>query len=89
MRVWCVVDCFRTDNDVYSSPMVFNGVVYFGSNDNNLYAANSTTGAQLWSFTACTNDIWSSPALSPDNSLLYFGSNDNNVRSGISAGPGR
>jgi outer membrane protein assembly factor BamB len=32
----------------YSSPTVFNGVVYIGSNTGNFYALDETTGAVLW-----------------------------------------
>ena len=32
----------------YSSPTVFKGVVYIGSNTGNFYALNETTGAMLW-----------------------------------------
>ena len=32
-----------------SSPAVVNGVVYVGSNDENVYALNASTGAKLWS----------------------------------------
>jgi outer membrane protein assembly factor BamB len=32
----------------FSSPTVFNGVVYIGSNTGNFYALNETTGAMLW-----------------------------------------
>jgi hypothetical protein len=31
-----------------SSPSVANGVVYFGSNDNNVNALNADTGGKLW-----------------------------------------
>jgi outer membrane protein assembly factor BamB len=58
---------------VESSPAVANGVVYVGSNDNNLYALNATTGANLWSYTP----VGSSPAVA--NGVVYVGSNDNNL----------
>jgi len=32
-----------------SSPAVVNGVVYVGSADENVYALNASTGAELWS----------------------------------------
>ena len=44
---------FTTGSSVLSSPAVANGVVYVGSNDNNVYALNATSGAKLWSFTLC------------------------------------
>ena len=36
---------------IFSSPAVANGVVYVGSEDDNLYALNAATGKKLWSFT--------------------------------------
>ena len=39
---------YPTGNRVASSPAVANGVVYAGSLDNNVYALNATTEAQLW-----------------------------------------
>jgi outer membrane protein assembly factor BamB len=33
---------------VFSTPEIANGVVYFGSNDNYIYAVNESTGALIW-----------------------------------------
>ena len=46
---------YTTNGDVGSSPAVANGVVYFGSFDDNVYALNASTGTKLWSFT--TGDL--------------------------------
>jgi outer membrane protein assembly factor BamB len=60
----------------YSSPAVFDGKVYVGSNDNNLYCLNATSGAHIWHYT--TGDwIWSSPAVA--DGRVYVGSRDNNL----------
>ena len=59
-----------------SSPAVANGVVYFGSLDNNVYALNASTGAKLWSY-ATGAGVQSSPAVA--NGVVYFGSGDNNL----------
>ena len=40
MKVWN----YTTGGRVYSSPAVVNGVVYVGSENNNVYALNATTG---------------------------------------------
>jgi PKD repeat protein len=61
---------------VGSSPAVENGVVYFGSNDNNTYALNAATGALLWKYTTGNREI-SSPAIA--NGVVYIGSYDNNL----------
>jgi outer membrane protein assembly factor BamB len=59
-----------------SSPAVVNGVVYYGSDDGNVYALNASTGAKLWSF-ATRNKVESSPAVV--NGVVYVGSEDGNV----------
>ncbi len=64
---------YTTGSYVYSSPAVANGVVYVGSDDNNLYALNTTTGAKLWSFTT-GGSVYSSPAVA--NGVVYVGSWD-------------
>ncbi len=60
-----------------SSPAVVNGVVYVGSDDQNVYALNSTTGAKKWSFHAGGGIDFSSPAVA--NGVVYIGSGDHNV----------
>ena len=54
----------------YGSPAVVNGVVYFGSDDGNVYALNASTGAKLWSYNAYWN-VASSPAVA--NGVVYVG----------------
>lgn len=60
--------------DVYlSSPSVWNGAVYFGSSDGNVYALDAADGAVKWKFQ--TGDVvHSSPAIS--DGILYVGSWD-------------
>jgi eukaryotic-like serine/threonine-protein kinase len=56
-----------------SSPAVFNGRVYFGSGDGNVYAVDAHTGAVVWKF--ATGDIvHASPAIA--NNTVYIGSWD-------------
>ena len=59
-----------------SSPAVVNGVAYIGSNDDNVYALNASTGAKLWSF-ATGESVYSSPAVV--NGVVYVGSFDHNL----------
>ena len=59
-----------------SSLAVANEVVYFGSQDHNVYALNAATGAYLWSYTT-GNLVASSPAVV--NGVAYIGSRDYNV----------
>jgi outer membrane protein assembly factor BamB len=56
-----------------SSPVVANGVVYFGSGDTNIYALDASTGALKWKFK--TGDVvHGSPAIS--GGVLFVGSWD-------------
>jgi len=66
---------YTTGGSVQSSPSVVNGVVYVGSNDNNLYALRADTGAKLWSFPLNTGGIFhASPAVA--NGVVYIGSSN-------------
>ena len=56
-----------------SSPAVFNGKVYFGSGDGNVYAVNAETGALQWKF-ATGDVVHASPAIA--NNTVYIGSWD-------------
>lgn len=58
-----------------SAPAVVNGVVYFGSDDGNIYALDALTGATLWSY--ATRGAVSSPAVA--NGIVYVGSGDANL----------
>jgi outer membrane protein assembly factor BamB len=56
-----------------SSPVVENGVVYFGSGDGNIYALDAATGALKWKFK--TGDVvHASPAIA--HGVLFVGSWD-------------
>jgi outer membrane protein assembly factor BamB len=63
-------------NEDSSSPAVVNGVVYIGSEDDNVYALNASTGAKLWSF-ATGEGVVRSPAVA--NGVVYISSADRNV----------
>ena len=67
---------YRTGNQVRSSPVVANGIVYVGSNVGNFYALNATTGTLIWNYTT-GKSISSSPAVA--NSVVYVGSLDDKV----------
>jgi outer membrane protein assembly factor BamB len=67
---------YATGGAVESSPAVWNGVVYVGSDDNNVYALKASTGAKLWSYLT-GNYVISSPAVA--NGVVYAGSEDGNV----------
>ena len=64
---------FPTGDRVVSSPVWSDGVLYFGSDDNNVYAVDADSGRQKWKFETrgpapCT------PAIA--GGLAYFGSYD-------------
>jgi outer membrane protein assembly factor BamB len=59
---------YTTGNDVTSS-VVVNGVVYFGSDDHNLYALSAATGSLLWSFNTGSL-VESTPAVA--NGVVYI-----------------
>ena len=65
---------FETGDSVSSSPAVVDGVVYFGSYDNHLYALDTKTGEEQWKFET-GDSVFSSPAVS--DGVVYFGSHDN------------
>lgn len=67
---------FLTKGPVHSSPVVSGGRLFVGSYDNNLYALDAATGAQLWSFETA-GEILSTPAVYKD--AVYFGSKDGSV----------
>ncbi len=63
----------RLESGNHSSPTVVDGIIYFGSQDWNLYAVDADTGTELWEFR--TNSfVESSPAVV--DGIVYFGSND-------------
>ncbi len=63
---------FKTGGKVFSSPVVYNNVVYVGSEDHYLYAINNN-GKLLWKFHT-GGAVHTSPAV--NKNLVYFGSYD-------------
>jgi outer membrane protein assembly factor BamB len=80
---------FPTGDDVDNVPALNSdaSVVYVVSNDDNLYAVNTATGAMIWSFSigvdepdgAESGELNSSPAVDPNTGTIYVGSDDHNV----------
>lgn len=68
-----VVWAFQTEGRVYSSPILFDQILYVGSGDNNFYAIDQASGKQVWKFET-EGSVHSSPAL--NNELVIFGNNE-------------
>ena len=67
---------FTTNGSIISSPSVEYGMVYFGSEDKNIYAVGAYSGSLIWNFT--TNaPVVSSPAVA--NGMVYTGGDDGYV----------
>jgi hypothetical protein len=64
---------YTTGGKVKSSPSVFDGVVYIGSDDHNFYALNASNGEKIWSYPT-GNIVRSSPAVA--GGVVYIGSED-------------
>jgi outer membrane protein assembly factor BamB len=63
---------FTTGSNVFSSPVVWQGVVYVGSDDGKVYALDATTGTQRWAFAANANLPVRSSATIADG-FVYMG----------------
>ena len=67
---------FATTAEVFTSPSVVRGLVYFGTYDGMFYCLNAATGVQVWNYSTMINDaIWPSPAV--NEGRVYFGSREN------------
>ncbi len=66
---------FRCEDEVRSSPVVYNGVVYAGAYDNNLYALQASDGAFRWKFPT-EGGIAATPLIVPQNQMVVIGSED-------------
>jgi len=64
---------FKTDGPVVSSAAIFDGKVFVGSDDNNLYALNLADGKKVWVFKT-DNEVGSSPCVA--NGIVYVGNMD-------------
>ncbi len=63
---------FTTGGDVYATPTVSNGVVYFPDQAGNLYAVNAETGKQIWTHTITSYDGMAN-AISRGSPAIYNG----------------
>jgi outer membrane protein assembly factor BamB len=64
---------FPTGDRVISSPVFKDNVIYFGSDDGNVYAVDAATGRQIWK-RATNGPVPATPAI--ENGTIYIGSYD-------------
>lgn len=64
---------FRTDGPIYSSPVVGDGLVIFGSHDNNIYALDAINGELRWRY-ATGGQITAAPCIG--DGIVYVSSKD-------------
>jgi outer membrane protein assembly factor BamB/tRNA A-37 threonylcarbamoyl transferase component Bud32 len=64
---------FACDDEIRSTPLIFENAVYFGSYDHNLYSLEASTGKERWKYVTDAG-IVSSPCVW--NDTVFFGSED-------------
>jgi outer membrane protein assembly factor BamB len=67
---------FKTGGFVGSSPAINKGSVFFGSQNQDVYSVDATTGTEKWHFET-GKIVFSSPAVA--DGVVYVGSHDNNL----------
>ncbi len=67
---------FQCEDELRSSPIYYNGTVYIGSYDHNLYAIQADDGKFLWKY-ATDGGIASRPAVA--DGQIFFGSEDHRL----------
>ncbi len=69
---------FKTNGNIYSSPVFFGETIFFGSGDSIFYAVNKNDGSKIWDFKT-GGAIHSNPLINENS--VYFGSADGNLYS--------
>jgi outer membrane protein assembly factor BamB/tRNA A-37 threonylcarbamoyl transferase component Bud32 len=67
---------FRCEDEIRATPLYYDGNVYIGCYDNNLYALNGGSGEFIWKYPT-EGGIVSRPAVFEDN--IFFGSEDHRL----------
>lgn len=76
---------FQCEDEIRGTPLYYNGMVYVGCYDNNLYALKADNGEFVWKYPT-DGGIVSRPVVAED--IIYFGSEDKRVHA-ISARSGK
>ncbi|CAJ36365.1 PQQ-binding-like beta-propeller repeat protein [Methanocella arvoryzae] len=69
---------FQADSSIDCTPVLYNGVIFFGTFNGKVYALSAEDGNQCWNFTA---DGWISDGLAAMDNQIYFGSWDGHLYS--------
>ncbi len=67
---------FQCEDELRGTPLMYNGAIYTGCYDNNLYALNAANGEFLWKY-ASEGGIVGRPVAYED--IVYFGSEDHRL----------
>jgi outer membrane protein assembly factor BamB len=65
---------YSTEGQILSSPAVVGDVVYFGSDDSNVYALNADNGTKIWNCSTFNRVSYSTPAVA--DGYLYIASHN-------------
>jgi outer membrane protein assembly factor BamB len=68
---------FTTKDSLWSSPVITEGLVIFGSMDGHVYCLNASNGNPIWHYPSFSRADFSSPAIWQGR--LYIGSSDGNL----------
>lgn len=71
---------FEVEEEIRSSPIVFNNLLFIGSYDTNIWAINADNGQLRWKY-ATEGGIGTTPAVDSDAHMVVFGSDDGHVYS--------
>lgn len=69
---------FKFEEEIRSSPTVYQGLLFVGSYDNNLWALNVENGQFRWKY-ATDGGVAVTPAIAEEEHLVIVGSNDFNL----------
>ncbi len=69
---------FKVEDEIFSTPVVYKGLIYVGAYDNNLYALNVADGSFRWKYPT-DGGISGTPGLAIDDNLIIFGSEDRSL----------
>jgi outer membrane protein assembly factor BamB len=77
---------YITGDDIWSTPAVANGIVYFGSNSDSFFAVNLTDGSTVWTYRTGA-DVQSNPAIGSDGTVYVTSTDQYLYAFGVSSFP--